>query len=73
MSGELDLETVLERLVDELAQLLDADGADCYLYDSERAVLRCAAVHGLDASLLGFEFGATRGLGGDRASRGAGQ
>jgi PAS domain S-box-containing protein len=64
LSGELDLETVLQRLVDELAQLLDADGADCYLYDAGRSVLRCAAVHGLDASLLGFEFGATRGLAG---------
>ena len=64
LSGELDLETVLERLVDELAQLLDADGADCYLYDAERSVLRCAAVHGLDTSLIGFEFAATRGLAG---------
>jgi PAS domain S-box-containing protein len=64
LSGELDLETVLDRLVDELALLLDADGADCYLYDAERSVLRCAAVHGLDDSLIGFEFSAARGLAG---------
>ena len=64
LSGELDLETVLERLVDELAQLLDADGADCYLYDAGRSMLRCAAVHGLDDSLIGFEFSAARGLAG---------
>ncbi len=64
LSGELDLETVLERLVDELAGLLQADAADCYLYDSDRGVLACAAVHGLDPALLRFEFGATRGLAG---------
>ncbi|MDX6562320.1 MAG: hypothetical protein QOD65_2134, partial [Gaiellales bacterium] len=64
LSGELDLETVLQRLVDELAQLLHADGADCYLYDAERGVLQCAAVHGLDPSPISFEFGATRGLAG---------
>src|SRR5207253_3568262 len=58
LSGELDLDTVLQRLVDELAQLLHADGADCYLYDAERGVLQCAAVHGLDPSPIPFEFGA---------------
>ena len=69
LSGELDLETVLERLVDELAQLLDAEGADCYLYDSVRP-LRCVAVHGIDPSPIGFEFDATRGLAGSRYERG---
>jgi PAS domain S-box-containing protein len=64
LSGELDLDTVLQRLVDELAQLLRADGADCYLYDAERGLLQCAAVHGLDPSPIPFEFGATRGLAG---------
>jgi PAS domain S-box-containing protein len=64
LSGELDVETVLTRFVDELAQLLDAEAADCYLYDAERGVLKCAAVHGLDPSLVGFELGATRGLAG---------
>ena len=64
LSGELDLETVLNRLVDELAQLLGADGADCYLYDTERSVLHCAAVHGLDSSLVGFEFSPAHGLAG---------
>ena len=64
LSGELDLEVVLQRLVDELSELLQADASDCYLYDSERGVLRCAAVHGFDSSLLGFEFGATRALAG---------
>jgi PAS domain S-box-containing protein len=64
LSAELDLETVLGRLVEEVAHLLQADAADCYLYDSERAMLRCAAVRGFDSSLLGFEFSTTRGLAG---------
>ncbi|HEV7134570.1 MAG TPA: GAF domain-containing protein [Gaiellaceae bacterium] len=64
LSGELDLETVLQRLADELATLLKADASDCYLYDRERALLRCAAVHGFDESLVGFEFPVGRGLAG---------
>jgi PAS domain S-box-containing protein len=62
LSGALDLDKVLQRLADEVARLLGADAADCYLY--ENGTLRCAAVHGLDASLVGFEFPATRGLAG---------
>jgi PAS domain S-box-containing protein len=64
LSGELDLEAVLQRLVDEVAALLHSDAADCYLYDAERGMLRCAAVHGLDADVVGFEFAATRGVAG---------
>jgi two-component system, NtrC family, sensor histidine kinase KinB len=64
LSGELDLDVVLQRLVDELSELIQADASDCYLYDGERGVLRCAAVHGFDPSLVGFEFGAGRGLAG---------
>jgi len=64
LSSELDLAAVLQRLADQLAQLLDADAADCYLLDPERGVLRCVAVHGLDRSLLGFEFPAGHGLAG---------
>jgi len=64
VSGELELTAVLQRLVDEVAALLQADASDCYLYDRERGVLRCAAVHGLDESLVGFEFAADRGLSG---------
>jgi PAS domain S-box-containing protein len=64
VSGELELPAVLQRLADEVAALLQADASDCYLYDRQRGVLRCAAVHGLDASLVGFEFPADRGLSG---------
>jgi PAS domain S-box-containing protein len=64
LSGALELEAVLERLVGELAELLQADASDCYLYERERGLLRCAAVYGLDPSLVGFEFPASRGLAG---------
>src|SRR3954465_14417295 len=64
LTGALELSTVLERLVQEVAELLDADASDCYLYDQERAVLRCAAVQGFPDELVGFEFPATQGLAG---------
>src|SRR5436190_895298 len=62
LSGALELDQVLQRLADEVARLLHADAADCFLY--EDGVLRCAAVHGLAPSLIGFEFPSTRGLAG---------
>jgi PAS domain S-box-containing protein len=62
VTSELRLETVLQRLVDEVTKLLDADAADCYLYDSDNSLLRCAAVHGLDPNLVGFEFLAERSV-----------
>ena len=60
VTSELRLETVLQRLVVEVTKLLDADAADCYLYDDEHSVLRCAAVYGLDDELVAFEFPADR-------------
>jgi PAS domain S-box-containing protein len=64
VTSELRLETVLQRLVAELTQLLNSDAADCYLLDAEHDVLRCAAVHGLDRRLVGWAAPATRGLAG---------
>ena len=64
LSSELDLPVVLQRLADQLAQLLDADAADCYLLDRERGMFRCVAVHGFDTSLLSFEFPMGQGLAG---------
>ena len=64
LSSELDLPVVLQRLADQLAQLLDADAADCYLLDTERGAFRCVAVNGFDPSLLGFEFPPDQGLAG---------
>jgi len=64
LSSELDLPVVLQRLADQLVDLLDSDAADCYLLDRERGVFRCVAVHGFDESLLDFEFPMDKGLAG---------
>jgi PAS domain S-box-containing protein len=64
VTGELSLDAVLVRLVEEVTKLLRVDAADCYLVDHERGVLRCAAVHGFDSMLVGFEFAPEVGLGG---------
>jgi PAS domain S-box-containing protein len=64
LSSELDLPVVLQRLADQLADLLDADAADCYILDRERGVFRCVAVHGFDQALLDFEFPMDMGLAG---------
>jgi PAS domain S-box-containing protein len=64
VTGELELDAVLDRLVEEVTKLLDADAADCYLLDRQRNVLRCAAVHGLDPGLVGFEFTPEHGAAG---------
>jgi len=64
VGSELHLDTVLQRLVVEVTNLLDADAADCYLHDTDRAVLRCAAVNGLDPALLELEFPAEQEIAG---------
>jgi two-component system, OmpR family, phosphate regulon sensor histidine kinase PhoR len=71
VAGELQVQPVLEMLVDEVAQLLDADAADCYVFTPDRANLRCAAVHGIDAAVVGFEFPAGQGLAGRAIAEGA--
>src|SRR4029453_12398371 len=64
VTGELRVDTVLQLLVDQVTQLLAADAADCYLFTPDHGALRCAAVHGLDPAVVGFEFAADRGLAG---------
>jgi PAS domain S-box-containing protein len=65
LTSELRLDAVLQRLVIEVTNLLDADAADCHLYDARRGVFRCAAVYGFDEDLLEFEFPADQGLSGE--------
>jgi PAS domain S-box-containing protein len=72
MTSELRVETVLQRLVVEVTKLLDADAADCYLLDTRRGMLRCAAVYGLPAELIEFEFPAEQALAGEAMRRGRG-
>src|SRR5262249_33196857 len=64
VGSDLDLDAVLGRLVEEVTKLVGVDAADCYLMDPESRTLRCVAVHGLDESLVGFEFPADRGVAG---------
>ena len=64
VTSELDLDSVLKLLVEEVTKLLDADAADCYLLERERGVLRCAAVHGFTPDLVGFEFMPAQGVSG---------
>ena len=70
VTSELELDAVLQRLVDEVAGLLQAEAVDCFLLDADRDVLRCAAVHGLPDEMVGFEFPADRGLAGRAIARG---
>jgi PAS domain S-box-containing protein len=65
VTSELRLETVLQRLVVEVTNLLDADAADCFLLDEGGSVLRCAAVNGLDPELVELEFSVDLGLSGE--------
>jgi PAS domain S-box-containing protein len=64
VTSELEIDMVLQRLVEEVTKLLGADAADCYLLDTERNVLHCAAVHGFDSGLVGFEFTPELGVAG---------
>jgi PAS domain S-box-containing protein len=53
LTSELEFRGVIERLAAEVVQLLDADAADCWLFDEDRRQLRCRAVAGLPESELG--------------------
>ncbi|HEV3478640.1 MAG TPA: GAF domain-containing protein [Gaiellaceae bacterium] len=70
MTSELRVETVLQRLVVEVTKLLDVHAADCYLLDARRGVLRCAAVYGLPAEVIEFEFPSDQALSGEAMRRG---
>ena len=62
LTSDLRFESVLQRLVDEVTPLLRADAADCYLYEPDLRVLRCAAVTGLPGELVGKTVPVGHGL-----------
>ncbi len=70
VTNELRPETVLQVLVEQVSGLLEVEAADCYLYAPGRRSLRCAAVHGLDPGVVGFEFRAGHGLAGRAIAEG---
>jgi len=73
LTGDLRPQAVLQRLVVEATGLLEADAADCYVYEEERRTFRCVAAHGLDGELVGWEFPADEGLASEVLRRGRSQ
>jgi PAS domain S-box-containing protein len=53
LTSELEFDLVLERLVEGVVGLLQADAADCWIFDPDERLLRCRAVHGLPAEDVG--------------------
>lgn len=64
MSGELQLEPLLSRLVELACSLIGADHGVIGLHDERRRVVRTAAVFRMPQRALGAETGAGVGLGG---------
>ena len=53
VTSDLRFQSVLRRLVDEVASLLDADAADCWILEPGQGLVRCRAVTGLPDSEIG--------------------
>ena len=70
--GELELDTVLQRLVDEVADLLGADAADCYLLDERAACCAAPPCTGCRRSWSGSSSTRRRALPGARSQRSRG-
>jgi PAS domain S-box-containing protein len=47
VTSDLRFESVLRRLVEEVATLFGADAADCWMFEPDQDILRCRAVYGL--------------------------
>jgi PAS domain S-box-containing protein len=56
LTTDLRFEAVIQRLVDELVKLFRADGADCWIFDEQRRLLRCRAVTGIPNGNIGREI-----------------
>jgi PAS domain S-box-containing protein len=50
VTSDLRFDSVLRRLVEEVTALLEADAADCWMFEPGQNVLRCRAVAGLPES-----------------------
>jgi two-component system, OmpR family, phosphate regulon sensor histidine kinase PhoR len=53
VTSDLRFTSVLQRLVEEVAELLGADAADCWILEPHRDSLRCRAVFGLPEAAVG--------------------
>jgi PAS domain S-box-containing protein len=47
LTSDLRFESVIKRLVEEVVALTRADAVDCWIFEPDRKLLRCRAVHGL--------------------------
>jgi PAS domain S-box-containing protein len=70
LASELDFDLVIERLVESVVGLLQADAADCWILDEDERLLRCRAVYGLPPEEVGRELLPAPSL---RAAIGAGR
>jgi len=53
VTSDLRFTSVVQRLVEEVAELLGADAADCWILEPHRDSLRCHAVFGLPEAAVG--------------------
>ncbi len=65
ISGELDLNALLGKVVRHAAELVEADGGTVSLVDSYTGVARIKGIHGLPADLLDLEIPPGAGLVGE--------
>jgi PAS domain S-box-containing protein len=56
LTSDLRFQSVIQRLVTEVVQLLGGDAADCWIFDERRVLLRCHAVLGIPESNIGREI-----------------
>ena len=58
VTSDLRFTSVVKRLVEEVAELLGADAADCWILEPHRDSLRCRAVFGLPEAAVGRRIAA---------------
>jgi GAF domain-containing protein len=58
VTSDLRFTSVVKRLVEEVAELLGADAADCWILEPHRDSLRCRAVFGLPKAAVGRRIAA---------------
>ncbi|MDX6504659.1 MAG: hypothetical protein QOE29_1784, partial [Gaiellaceae bacterium] len=55
LSGELKVDAVFQRLVEEVVRVIGADAAECWTLDAQRGLITCRAVRGRDGERVGRE------------------
>jgi PAS domain S-box-containing protein len=55
LSGELEVDAVFGRLVEEVVRVVGSDAAECWTLEHDRSTLTCRAASGSDPSRIGTE------------------